>query len=352
MQLLKHIDKALIDYLEYYNMEKYYENQILSFENACRLIKELKSQKYVIDHNEYMYKLFPENNGSTINLEEGECAVAYCKSAFNYFIENDDDFEKAMNTKKHHPITGAYRIGVFSKDEDILIDIDDVVPFYDRIWCITRSAGVLYEKFKMIGNTSQERALKIYPPCMPFPSEPMIGFVGTEPKKESYSSGRGNSHGGNLDLPCIKKGSKVILPSVNNHPGVWFGDIHAKQGWGEIAGTALECSGMVKFRMYKVQLFKKAQEPIVIVPKPDNNGYEIYFVGCRNTFTNALSAAVKNAVKFYPIWNTYGFIDAYRELGFSGNVYVGQARGKTISIAIKIEIEDINTLFINGKGVF
>lgn len=319
------------------------ENEI-GVDSACKIIKESIYQQEILKKVKYSYKVSPNDSAEPTLIKEGEQASACCLSAFNYFIQNQIDFEQALVSGKHHPITGPFSIGDLAKDEDLMVYIDDVIPFYDRVWCITRSAGVLHRYFNLLGNTASERAFKIYSPKRVFPNEPMVGFVGTEPHKKTMSSGRGWSHGGNLDLPCIRKGSIVILPAAHRSAGVWFGDIHATQGWGELAGVALECSGVVKFRIFRIKLIQKAKEPIIIVPQ-NNSLYDLYFVGCRSNFRQAILAAAKNTVKFYPAWDAYGFIDAYCELGIHGNIVIGQAVGKTVSVAIKVQTNDINQLY-------
>jgi acetamidase/formamidase len=319
------------------------ENEI-EVDSACKIIKESVYQQELLKKVKYSYKILPGNPREQILIKEGEQASAYCLSAFNYYIQNEFDFEQALASGKHHPITGSFSIGDLATGEDLMVYIDDVIPFYDRIWCITRSAGVLHRCFNLLGNTASERAFKIYSPKRSFPNEPMVGFVGTEPHRRTMSSGRGWSHGGNLDLPCIKKGSIVILPAGHRRAGVWFGDIHVTQGWGELAGVALECSGLVKFRINRVKLIQKTKEPIIIVPKKSGL-YDLYFVGCRNSFRQAILAAAKNTIRFYPAWNAYGFIDAYCELGIHGNIVIGQAVGKTVSVAIRIQTKDINHLY-------
>lgn len=321
----------------------YTENEIEA-DSAYKIIKESIYQQELLKKIEYSYKVSPVYSEEPILIKEGDQASAYCLSAFNYFIQNEIDFEQALTSGKHHPITGSFSIGDLAVDEDLMVHIDDVIPFYDRVWCITRSAGVLHKNFNLLGNTAKERAFKIYSPKKSFPNEPMIGFIGTEPQRKTVSSGRGWSHGGNLDLPCIKTGAIVVLPAGNRKAGVWFGDIHATQGWGELAGVALECSGMIKFRINRVRMIQKTKEPIVICPREDGL-YDLYFVGCRNSFRQAIIAAAKNTIRFYPAWDAYGFIDAYCELGIHGNIVVGQAVGKTVSVAIRIQTKDISQLY-------
>jgi len=324
--------------------------QSYGLDDAYSDIQILNYQKQVLCCEEYRYKFPHEPDQKRTKVHVGESIVAYCKSAFNNFIDSDMEFEEALNSGYHHPITGSFNIGNLSRDEDILVCIDSIVPFYDKVWCITKSAGTLKDKFINHGKSAFERVMHLYMPPYSNAFSPMVGIIGTVPKFKDIGSGRGGDHGGNLDLPCVKVGAKIILPSYNRFSDIWFGDIHAKQGEGELAGVALECSGEVKFRIFPVRLHKKAKAPIIISDSDDENGYSIYFVGCRDTFSNAVKAAMNNAIRYEKIWESYGFVNSYEKVGLSGNLIVGQAIGKTISVAIKTQISGIDRIIKSVSG--
>ncbi len=321
------------------------ENNKLCGERIYRSLKELRLQRHMVQESEYSYRIPVHATQTGVVLAPGENASACCLSSLNQFIENAEDFEAAITSGAHHPVTGPYRLSAHRSGADLIVHIDDVVPFYDRVWCITRSAGVFKDTFRSIGDTASERCFKLFSPNMRFPTEPVVGFISTEARQRTISSGRGGAHGGNLDLPCIKKSSGVILPASSRGACVWFGDIHFTQGWGEVAGVALECSGIVKFRLFSASLVKNTREPIVLVPVGFGEQYDIYFVGCRASFRRALAAAMRNACRFHSVWGAYGFVDAYRELGLRGNLVVGQAVGKTVSLAIQVRVDHLRPLF-------
>ena len=92
-------------------------------------------------------------------------------------------------------------------------------------------------------------------PALELPLNPMLGCVGVAPaRKEAIATSTPGAFGGNMDYAGLVSGVKVMLPV--NEPGalLFIGDGHARQGEGEVAGTGLETSMDVEFR---VDLVKK-----------------------------------------------------------------------------------------------
>jgi acetamidase/formamidase len=75
---------------------------------------------------------------------------------------------------------------------------------------------------------------------------PMLGRVAVAPRGEEAFGGLWpGDFGGNMDAPEIREGTTVYLPIFHDGAYLYFGDIHAKQGEGEISGTGLETSADV-----------------------------------------------------------------------------------------------------------
>ncbi len=73
------------------------------------------------------------------------------------------------------------------------------------------------------------------------PLAPMLGRVAVAPRGEEAFGGLWpGDFGGNMDAPEIREGATVYLPVFHEGAYVYFGDAHALQGHGEIAGTGLE----------------------------------------------------------------------------------------------------------------
>lgn len=83
--------------------------------------------------------------------------------------------------------------------------------------------------------------------------KPFLGTIATAPEWEVLSSlvtnfGSSLACGGNLDCRDIRQGTKVYLQSFNKGGLLFFGDMHASQGDGEVSGIANEVAGEVTLR--------------------------------------------------------------------------------------------------------
>ncbi len=82
-------------------------------------------------------------------------------------------------------------------------------------------------------------------------ASPFLGTIATAPEYEVLSTlptsfGSIMAAGGNLDCCAIGPGATVYLQSVNPGGLLFFGDMHASQGDGELCGVANEVSGRVR----------------------------------------------------------------------------------------------------------
>jgi acetamidase/formamidase len=78
------------------------------------------------------------------------------------------------------------------------------------------------------------------------PLAPFIGSIGTAPPhgriETSLTPGE---YGGNMDYRGLAEGTTLYLPVWVDGAYLFFGDVHALQGDGEMNGTALETSARV-----------------------------------------------------------------------------------------------------------
>jgi len=79
------------------------------------------------------------------------------------------------------------------------------------------------------------------------PLAPMLGFVGVAPECETFHNGWAGTWGGNLDAPEVTTGCTVHLRAHHVGALLHVGDMHARQGDGEICGAGgIECGGRVR----------------------------------------------------------------------------------------------------------
>jgi acetamidase/formamidase len=145
------------------------------------------------------------------------------------------------------------------------------------------------------------------------PAEPFIGTICVAMKDKVTLSYEANKEMvGNVDCPHIKKGSAIVMPV--NVPGALLslGDLHAKQGDGELLGCAVESDGVVTL---SVQLIKKGDPRYFDWPQVDGNGR----IGSVCTAPNSIEAAIRGAVydlvKRLEIDKRIPFMDAYMLAG-------------------------------------
>lgn len=84
--------------------------------------------------------------------------------------------------------------------------------------------------------------------------KPMLGRLAVAPRgQEAFGGLWPGDFGGNMDAPELREGTTVYLPVFHDGAYLYFGDGHARQGEGEVAGTGLETSMDV---VLKIDLIK------------------------------------------------------------------------------------------------
>ena len=110
--------------------------------------------------------------------------------------------------------------------------LNDPIPARRYLWRLDRQ--------RMTGTTelpdSRMRSIEI-------DLKPMLGRVAVAPRgQEAFAGLWPGDFGGNMDAPEIREGTTVYLPVFHEGAYFYFGDGHARQGEGEVAGTGLETS--------------------------------------------------------------------------------------------------------------
>jgi acetamidase/formamidase len=117
---------------------------------------------------------------------------------------------------------------------------------------------------------------------------------------------------GNVDCPNVKAGSTVVMPV--NVPGALLslGDLHAKQGDGELLGCAVESDGVVTL---SAALIKAGDPRYFDLPQIDGGGRIGSVCTVPNNIEGAIRGAVYDVIKRLEVDHRIPFMDAYMLAG-------------------------------------
>jgi amidase len=136
-------------------------------------------------------------------------------------------------------------------------------------------------------------------PRIELPLRPMLGCVATAPaNKAAIPTTFPDNFGGNMDYNGMGVGATVMLPVFE--PGALFflGDGHARQGDGEVLGSAIETSLDVEF---SVNLIKGKK---INWPRLENQDF-IMVLGSSRAINEALQHATTELMRW--LMESYGF---------------------------------------------
>jgi acetamidase/formamidase len=282
-------------------------------------------------------------SGQTIIVETEDANAGLIRTESDVYSNFSELFEKAGGC---NPVGGPIFVEDASPGDCLTIRVDSITVSQRGYTSVFPTLGALQSSFTLqpphgsvtkicdIQNdhfvfTGKNKKISI-------PVEPFIGTIATAPGKERiYSFYHGKEYCGNIDCPDLKDGTTVVLP-VNVEGGLLsVGDIHARQGDGEITGCALETRG-------KVQL------TVACLPKEEAQYYEwpqvnapdwIGSIGCPlgGSLDDAVRAAYLDLIE--RMHAHYGFdrLDAYQLLNLVGKVTVGQVLAPLYTCVAKIE---------------
>lgn len=131
------------------------------------------------------------------------------------------------------------------------------------------------------------------------PLDPMLGRIATAPPgDQAIPAGVPYNFGGNLDAPDVREGVTVYLPVFHEGAYFYFGDVHARQGDGEITGSGIETSADVTFQFDLIK-GKKIAWPRI------ENDEDIMVAGSVRPLIDAFRIAHVELVKW--LESDYGF---------------------------------------------
>jgi acetamidase/formamidase len=159
---------------------------------------------------------------------------------------------------------------------------------------------------------------------------PMLGRVAVAPRgQEAFAGLWPGDFGGNMDAQEVREGTTVFLPIFHDGAYFYFGDGHARQGHGEVAGTGLETSMDV---VLKIDVVKGRT---IDWPRLEDADH-IMVVGSARPLIDAFRLAHVELIEW--MQQDYGFdrLDAYTLVGQVGESTVANIVDPAYSVVAKI----------------
>ena len=155
------------------------------------------------------------------------------------------------------------------------------------------------------------------------PLRPMLGCIATAPaNKAAIPTSYPDNFGGNMDYNGMGAGVTVMLPVFEPGALLFLGDGHARQGDGEVDGTAIETSLDVEF---SVELLKRKK---INWPRLENQDH-IMVLGSSRALNEALQHATTELMRW--LMESYGFDER------GASLLLGQAMEYEISNVVDPE---------------
>jgi amidase len=167
-------------------------------------------------------------------------------------ITREDQVEELRDTRFVNPATGPIMVHGVSAGDTICIRIEAVT--------VNQGLGLMVTRPGTTGlNLTSEPQLRIInvterlADAGSFQVElsPMVGLIGVAPPAEPVSTFFGGEHGGNMDTRLIGTGSSVYLPAYFDGGLLYFGDMHAAMGDGEVFLSGVEVAGLIQASVHR-----------------------------------------------------------------------------------------------------
>jgi amidase len=220
----------------------------------------------------------------------GESFVVETHDCRTGTITRPDQVRDLLDARFVNPASGPITIDGVNAGDTICVDIEEL-NVDGRIGLMVSRPGL---PSLAITDRPQLRIVTCdgsYADVGPFrvPVVPMIGVLGVAPAGEPVSTFRGGEHGGNMDNLLVTAGSRTYLPTFFDGGMVYFGDVHAAMGDGEVFLSGIEIAGRIQARVTVV--------PDWSLPTPVVETEELVAVVAGGaTFDEAAQAAMTKAV--------------------------------------------------------
>jgi len=201
-----------------------------------------------------MYSEIGRANAPTLNVQPGEEFEAQTQMGPGPWLDTHPDGE-ALRARipGGNPSSGCIYVEGAEPGQVLEVHVGEFV--LDEVG-FTRFRGSTGAMPTWLGGSevgAHHRIVRIregwieWAPELKLPVAPMLGFVGVAPERERRSNAWGGEWGGNLDVQEVTTGATISIPVQVPGALLHVGDMHARQGDGEICGAGgIETGGRVR----------------------------------------------------------------------------------------------------------
>jgi amidase len=192
-------------------------------------------------------------------------------------VLTEDDLLDSVSFDQINPLTGPIEIRGSVPGDTLVVRIESIEVGAQGDLPLIPHIGLMQEHL----DAPYMRILEVRDGTIAFgdgieiPVVPLVGAIGTCPTEPVYTI-HGGDHGGNIDDPNLGPGATLYLPVFVPGAMLFLGDVHARQGDTEWAGT-LEVDALVTITIVEVRKghglecvwAETADRWIVYASKPD-----------------------------------------------------------------------------------
>lgn len=283
---------------------------------------------------EYVYNFSPANK-PVKTVKPGETVKFKTLDCFSNQVCSEDQLVTSLDFNRVNPATGPVFVEGAEAGDVLVVDLLEIDVTERGFIATLPGTGPLSDQSELRTKEIPVVDGHIVFNDVKLPIDPMVGVIGVAPKSEEVPCGFPGAHGGNMDCSKIVKGSRLYFPV--NVEGALFqlGDLHAKMGDGEIAGSGVEIAGEVQV---KLNLIKDLKLDWPVLETQDM----WYAIGSDHEFEKALHYASKQIQDL--ICENYGWdpTDAYLYMSAAGSFEICQGcKPSDLPVAVRFGIPKI-----------
>lgn len=212
--------------------------------------------------DQYIYKLKADEPIGEVGL--GEPFKVDLKNGFGKTFNDVAKFDAFMKSsdkaRLNHPCSGPILIEGVERDVSLVVHIRSLTA--SKIFqCLSKSTGLMRGEFEgrhpQIWESNGKGFINWNGVLVR--ERPSLGVLATLDETKR-SCGRCCENGGNLDFPFLSIGAKVYLPVNHEEAQLAVGDLHLRQGFGEISGMGLEADGTA---VLEIETTEKIPYPVI-----------------------------------------------------------------------------------------